>query len=94
MRARCCRTCRELDALGYRYFFLYTLTGYPRVFELHTPVETKAVETMRRLAAAIGPDRLIWRYDPLLFSHLTPPAYHLEQFAAWPRRCMGRRGAW
>jgi len=71
----------ELDACGYRYFFLYTLTGYPRAFEPHTPAVSDAVETMRRLAEMIGPARVIWRYDPLLFSALTPLAYHLEQFA-------------
>ncbi len=71
----------ELDARGYRYFFHYTLTGYPRAFEPRTPALPVAVETIRRLAEAIGPARVIWRYDPLLFSNLTPPAYHLEQFA-------------
>ena len=71
----------ELDACGYRYFFHYTLTGYPRAFEPHTPAPAEAIATMRRLAEAIGPARVIWRYDPLLFSNLTPPAYHLEQFA-------------
>ena len=71
----------ELDERGYRYFFHYTLTGYPRVFEPHTPAMSEAVETMRRLADMIGSARVIWRYDPLLFSSLTPPAYHLEQFA-------------
>lgn len=70
----------ELDARGYRYFFHYTLTGYPRVFEPRTPTLPEAVATMRRLAETIGPARVIWRYDPLLFSNLTPPAYHLEQF--------------
>ena len=37
--------------------------------------------TMRRLAERLGSERVVWRYDPLLFTSVTPPAYHQEQFA-------------
>ena len=71
----------ELDARGYRYYFLYTLTGYPRVLEPGVPPREEALATMRRLAECLGPDRLIWRYDPIILTTITPPAYHAENFA-------------
>lgn len=71
----------ELDGRGLRYSFQYTLTGYPRALEARTPAVPKALETLRRLVAHIGPQRLVWRYDPILFTSLTPPAFHAEQFA-------------
>lgn len=71
----------ELDGRGLRYSFQYTLTGYPRALEARTPAVPKALETLRRLVAYIGPQRLVWRYDPILFTSLTPPAFHAEQFA-------------
>ena len=71
----------ELDARGLRYCFQYTLTGYPRALEARTPAVEEALDTLRRLVEHVGPDRLLWRYDPILFTDLTPPHYHAEQFA-------------
>ena len=34
---------RELDALGYRYLFHYTITGYPRALEPHVPELAQAI---------------------------------------------------
>lgn len=71
----------ELDKRGLRYYFQYTLTGYPRTLEAATPAVPDALDTLRRLVGHVGSERLIWRYDPILFTTLTPPAYHVEQFA-------------
>lgn len=71
----------ELDALGLRYYFHYTLTGYPRELEARTPSVDDALGTLRRLAEHVGSERIIWRYDPIVFTEITPPAYHAEQFA-------------
>ena len=32
---------------------------------------------------------MAWRYDPIVFSRLTPPAYHLEQYARIAERLEG-----
>ncbi|MCM8814230.1 MAG: DUF1848 domain-containing protein [Candidatus Omnitrophica bacterium] len=68
----------ELDRRGYRYYFLYTLTGYPRILEPACPERAGALETLRQLARHVGPQRLIWRYDPVLFSNYTPPEWHRD----------------
>jgi len=71
----------ELDARGLRYYFQYTLTGYPRQLETNTPTVADTLDTLHRLVEHVGPDRLIWRYDPILFTTLTPPVHHTEEFA-------------
>jgi len=71
----------ELDGRGLRYYFQYTLTGYPRLLEVNTPAVPDALDTLHRLVEYVGPERLIWRYDPIVFTTLTPLAYHAEQFA-------------
>lgn len=71
---------RELDGMGYKYYFLYTITGYPRVLEPNTPDTSKAVATFQELAGIVGRERVIWRYDPILISNLTPVSYHMENF--------------
>ncbi|MEJ5246826.1 MAG: DUF1848 domain-containing protein [Caldilinea sp.] len=71
----------ELDARGYRYYFQYTILDYPRLWETKTPPVETAIETFRRLSERVGRERVIWRYDPLLFSSLTDAAFHRERFA-------------
>ena len=70
----------ELDGLGYRCYFLYTLLDYPEALEPGLPPLETRVDTFKRLADTIGPDRVIWRYDPIVLSNLTPFDYHVEAF--------------
>jgi hypothetical protein len=71
----------ELDQRGYRYYFQYTLLGYPREIDAKGPSQETAIGTFRALAERIGPKRLIWRYDPIVFSQLTGAQYHTENCA-------------
>lgn len=80
---------KTLDEGGYKYYVQYTITGYSRDFEPSTPSVDSAIDTFRRVADAIGPDRVIWRYDPVVFSTQTDAAYHLEQFEALAARLEG-----
>jgi hypothetical protein len=71
----------ELEDRGFKYYFQFSLLGYPRAIDPKSPGVEFAVETFHELSARIGPERVIWRYDPIVFTELTPPAYHAEQFA-------------
>lgn len=70
----------ELDARGYRYIFLYTLLDYPRWLETHTPPVEAATVAFRALSETVGPERVIWRYDPLVFTRSLDAGYHLRAF--------------
>lgn len=70
----------ELDRLGYRYTFQYTLLGYPRTIDPSAPPLGTALSTFRDLSRLIGPDRVTWRYDPVFISSLTDPSYHRRRF--------------
>lgn len=59
----------------------YTITGYPRALEAATPPADQAVAACRRLAADYGPSAAVWRYDPILFTDLTPAGWHEANFA-------------
>ncbi|MCL2708549.1 MAG: DUF1848 domain-containing protein, partial [Defluviitaleaceae bacterium] len=71
---------------NYRFYFQYTLTPYgteiePRASELRT-----AAETFRRLGDALGPDRVVWRYDPILINVKYSVEYHLNVFGELARK--------
>lgn len=83
----------ELDGRGYRYYFQYTLMDNPPLLDEHNPPAAAALDTFRRLADRLGPGRLVWRYDPIVLSSLTPPDFHrrtYEKLAAGLRGYTGR----
>lgn len=71
----------ELDARGYRYYFQYTITGYPRSLEPGVPSLQESINTLKHLAARIGRDRVVWRYDPILITTVTDFSFHHANFA-------------
>ncbi len=71
-----------LDKLrDYSYYFQFTLTGYGRDIEPGIPHKRKyMIEVFRRLSDMIGHDRVVWRYDPIVFNDRYTQAYHLKAF--------------
>jgi len=58
----------------------YTITGYPRALDAGTISPERAVGHLREIATLYGPRAAVWRYDPIAFSSLTPPDWHVETF--------------
>jgi len=67
----------------------YTVTGYPRALESSTIPAGRAVAQIRRLRQDFGPRVAVWRYDPILFTGLTPADWHRQNFAALARALAG-----
>ena len=70
----------ELDELGIRYYFQFTLNNYPYALEPGVPSVDDRLATFRRLAKRLGPIRVIWRYDPIIISNFTSVEFHRERF--------------
>ena len=71
----------RLGALdGYAFYFQYTLTAYGCDAEPNLPGRAARLESFRRLAEALDPERVLWRYDPILLSARYPAEWHLESF--------------
>jgi hypothetical protein len=71
----------RLRAFGRPFVVQFTITDYPRQIEPAVIPAEKAVAQMHRLAREAHPLCPVWRYDPVLFTSLTPPEFHLENFA-------------
>lgn len=69
----------ELDQRGLNYYFQFTLNPYNTTFEPNVPPLQERIETMVELASRIGPERVVWRYDPVILSSISPVGWHLEQ---------------
>ncbi len=81
----------KLSALKeYAYYFQFTLTPYGTDVEANLPSKNDVlVPTFQRLSDAIGPRRVIWRYDPILCNPRYTAAYHIEYFEKLARRLKG-----
>ncbi len=76
----------DLAAARRPFVVHYTITGYPRALDRATIAADQAVAQLRMIAERFGPRVGVWRYDPIVFSSLTPPDAHRERFAALARR--------
>ncbi len=67
----------------------FTLTAQHPALEPHAPSADHAVAEMRALRAAHGPDAVVWRYDPILFTDRSPPDWHAATFTRLAGRLRG-----
>ena len=70
----------ELDRKGYRYYFQFTLTDYGAELEVKAPFVQRMVDAFIELSKIVGPERVIWRYDPIIISNKTDFPYHKFAF--------------
>lgn len=71
---------KEIDDMGYKYYFQFTLTGYPRIIEPSLPDLNERLSTFKDLSMKIGANKVIWRYDPILISDITNEKYTIDNF--------------
>ncbi len=65
----------------YHYYFQFTLTGYGRDIEPNVPhKKEKMLPTFKRLSERLGNKRVIWRYDPIIFTNTYTKEYHVKAF--------------
>lgn len=79
----------EVERMGYPFLIHHTINGYPRALESRVVDTAQAIASMQQLAATYSPERLVWRYDPILFTSLTPPEWHLRNFEQLARALQG-----
>ncbi|MEG0759389.1 MAG: DUF1848 domain-containing protein [Raoultibacter sp.] len=70
----------ELDRLGYKYYFQFTLTPYDRTLEANLRPKAEIEDTFIELSKRIGRERVVWRYDPIILNDTLDTQYHKAQF--------------
>lgn len=78
-----------LNRKGYQYYFQYTLNDYPYSIEPNLPGVSDRLETFKKLSGRIGTEKVLWRYDPIIISDLTPVSYHIERFDSLAKALSG-----
>jgi len=70
----------ELNEKGYKYYFTYTLTGYGKDLEPNIASEAERIATFQELSRDIGKEKVIWRYDPIIYTEQYDLSYHVRKF--------------
>ncbi len=70
----------DLERDGFRFYFQFTLNDYPGELEPNLPPLRARLRTFKLLGDMIGPERVVWRYDPIIISSRTDRAYHISRF--------------
>ena len=80
----------HLDALrDVPYYVQFTLTPYGRDIERNLPEKGILLDGFCELSRRIGPERLVWRYDPILINAKWTSDVHLAAFARMAGRLAG-----
>ncbi len=68
-----------IESLSYKFYFNYTVTGLPGVFEGNLNKES-AIETLKQLGRIYSPRHINWRFDPIIISSVCDRNYFIRAF--------------
>lgn len=84
---------KEIQEMGYRYYFQMTVTDYGKDLEPGIPTVEESIATFLLLSEMIGKDKIDWRFDPVLLTEKYTSDYHAEKFemmCRWMHRATER----
>ena len=73
----------------YAQYWFVTITPYGRDIEPHVPPKPDVLDAFKRLSDIVGPDRMGWRYDPIIINETYTPERHIHAFADMARTLAG-----
>ena len=68
-----------IDELGYKFYFNYTVTALPSVFESNVEKQS-AIEALKQLSRMYSPQHINWRFDPIVLSGTYDRNFYISAF--------------
>lgn len=81
---------REIAAMGRPALLHFTINNYPGALEPLNLNPDTLTKTWDALAEHFDSRGIIWRYDPLILTSITPMQWHIENFALLAQKLEGR----
>lgn len=79
-----------LHNIGYNFYIHYTITGLSKKFEKQSPDTDVTVDNFIRLSDKFGPNRILWRYDPIIITEEMDSDYHKKTFYNIAKKLKGK----
>jgi hypothetical protein len=70
---------KTIGNMGYKFYFNYTITGLPSVFESNVEKQV-AVESLKQLSKTYSPKHINWRFDPIVISSISDRDFYMNTF--------------
>ncbi len=70
----------HIGKMGYKFYFNYTITGLPNIFECNLAETKYTIDTLKKISDMYSPKHINWRYDPIVISSITDYDFHLKNF--------------
>lgn len=68
-----------IDRLGYKFYFNYTITTLPFVFESNVDKQA-AITALKQLSRTYSPRHINWRFDPIIISNACGRGFYIRSF--------------
>ncbi|MCX9026165.1 MAG: DUF1848 domain-containing protein [Candidatus Methanoperedens sp.] len=69
-----------IEKMGYKFYFNYTITGLPNIFECNLVKKEISIDSLKKLSDLYTPKHINWRYDPIIVSEATDYNFHVKNF--------------
>lgn len=69
-----------IENMGHKFYFNYTITGLPNIFECNLVNKEIAIDSLKKLSGLYTPKHINWRYDPIIISDITDYDFHIKNF--------------
>ena len=70
---------KVIDEMGYKFYFNYTITTLPGVFESNVERQA-ALEGLKQLSKTYSPRHINWRFDPIIISSVCDRDFYIRTF--------------
>jgi len=70
---------KVIDEMGYKFYFNYTVTALPGVFESNVERQA-AIEGLKQLSRTYSPQHINWRFDPIIISSVCDRDFYIRAF--------------
>ncbi len=71
---------KNIKKMDYKFYFHFTLNFYPENIEPFLPNINERINTLNKLHDIISPNKIIWRYDPIILTNYFNINFHKENF--------------
>ena len=69
-----------ISSMGYKYYFQFTLNPYDSDIEHNLRPKSEIIRTFIELSNAIGKEKVLWRYDPIILNGTQTIESHKNAF--------------
>ena len=84
---------KTIDGLGYKFYFNYTITALPSVFESNVE-KRSAIDALKQLSRTYSRRHINWRFDPIVLTETYDRNFYINafeelasEFAGYVERC-------